>query len=165
MALLFPIRRTPQRLLDLLENHGLTRDMKVLDSLIFDEADQLLEMGFRPAIENILRKLQTSKVFSLHLAQLAVSRVFAGSAAVAVFCCMVHGVTPSEDAILYSVQRYDAYSFYSFMASYRPRGRTVLYCSVRWFLARSRVAWRGLCNVQIGMQSNTKAILSHYCTT
>ena len=50
------------RLLDLLENHGLARDMKNLDSLIFDEADQLLEMGFRPAIENILRSLQQSKV-------------------------------------------------------------------------------------------------------
>lgn len=50
------------RLLDLLENHGLARDMKSLDSLIFDEADQLLEMGFRPAIENILRSLKQSKV-------------------------------------------------------------------------------------------------------
>ncbi|CAN0360439.1 unnamed protein product, partial [Scytosiphon promiscuus] len=52
---------TPGRLLDLLENHGLARDMNTLDSLIFDEADQLLEMGFRPAIENILRNLQPSK--------------------------------------------------------------------------------------------------------
>lgn len=50
------------RLLDLLENHGLARDMKTLDSLVFDEADQLLEMGFRPAIENILRSLKPSKV-------------------------------------------------------------------------------------------------------
>eukprot|EP00752_Nemacystus_decipiens_P004212 g3849.t1 len=53
---------TPGRLLDLLENHGLARDMKSLDSLIFDEADQLLEMGFRPAIESILRNLKQSKV-------------------------------------------------------------------------------------------------------
>lgn len=46
----------------MLENHGLSRDMTTLDSLIFDEADQLLEMGFRPAIENILRNLKPSKV-------------------------------------------------------------------------------------------------------
>ncbi|CAN0122636.1 unnamed protein product [Ectocarpus sp. 13 AM-2016] len=52
---------TPGRLLDLMENHGLGRGMRDLDTLIFDEADQLLEMGFRPAIENILRNLQASK--------------------------------------------------------------------------------------------------------
>lgn len=45
------------RLLDLLENHGMSRGMAKLDTLVFDEADQLLEMGFRPAIEQILRNL------------------------------------------------------------------------------------------------------------
>lgn len=54
-----------KRLLDLLENHGLAREMKNLESLIFDEADQLLEMGFRPAIESILRSLKQSKVSTI----------------------------------------------------------------------------------------------------
>jgi ATP-dependent RNA helicase MSS116, mitochondrial len=41
---------TPGRLNDLLENHGLAQLVRGLTSLVFDEADQLLEMGFRPAI-------------------------------------------------------------------------------------------------------------------
>lgn len=31
--------------------------MKILDTLILDEADQLLEMGFRSAITSILQRL------------------------------------------------------------------------------------------------------------
>lgn len=52
----------PRRLVDLLENHGLRRGMANLDTLVLDEADQLLDMGFRPAIEQILRNLP-SKVY------------------------------------------------------------------------------------------------------
>jgi len=52
---------TPGRLLDHLQNHGLAERMASLDSLIFDEADQLLDMGFRPDIERILRLLDPSK--------------------------------------------------------------------------------------------------------
>jgi ATP-dependent RNA helicase MSS116 len=51
---------TPGRLLDLLQNHGLAERMANLDCLVFDEADQLLDMGFRPDIERILRLLQPS---------------------------------------------------------------------------------------------------------
>jgi ATP-dependent RNA helicase MSS116 len=51
---------TPGRLLDLLQNHGLAERMANLDSLIFDEADQLLDMGFRPDIERILGLLRPS---------------------------------------------------------------------------------------------------------
>ncbi|CAM9901402.1 unnamed protein product, partial [Scytosiphon promiscuus] len=46
---------TPGRLNDHLDNYGLASAMQGLSHLIFDEADQLLEMGFRPAIEAILR--------------------------------------------------------------------------------------------------------------
>jgi len=45
---------TPGRLIDLLENHGLSQGIRSLKCLIFDEADQLLEMGFRPEIRKIL---------------------------------------------------------------------------------------------------------------
>eukprot|EP00940_MAST-03C_sp_MAST-3C-sp2_P001790 g1790.t1 len=48
---------TPGRLNDHLENHGLQRAMSGLRCLIFDEADQLLEMGFRPAITKMLSML------------------------------------------------------------------------------------------------------------
>eukprot|EP00937_MAST-01D_sp_MAST-1D-sp2_P005261 g5261.t1 len=48
---------TPGRLNDHLENHGLADKMRGLRVLIFDEADQLLEMGFRPAITQMLRML------------------------------------------------------------------------------------------------------------
>ncbi len=51
---------TPGRLLDHLQNGGLAERMVRLDTLIFDEADQLLDMGFRPDIERILRLLQPS---------------------------------------------------------------------------------------------------------
>ena len=52
---------TPGRLLDHLQNGGLAERMTRLDALIFDEADQLLDMGFRPDIERILRLLQPSR--------------------------------------------------------------------------------------------------------
>ena len=48
---------TPGRLNDLLYNHGCDALFANLTTLIFDEADQLLEMGFRPDITKILNKL------------------------------------------------------------------------------------------------------------
>mmetsp|Transcript_12880 Transcript_12880/g.36306 ORF Transcript_12880/g.36306 Transcript_12880/m.36306 type:complete len:627 (+) Transcript_12880:163-2043(+) len=52
---------TPGRLLDHLQTSGLAERMARLGTLIFDEADQLLDMGFRPDIERILRLLQPSR--------------------------------------------------------------------------------------------------------
>jgi len=51
---------TPGRLLDHLQNNGLAERMQKLDVLILDEADQLLDMGFRPDIERILKLLEPS---------------------------------------------------------------------------------------------------------
>ncbi|KAL7537191.1 hypothetical protein ACHAXR_007650 [Thalassiosira sp. AJA248-18] len=51
---------TPGRLLDLLQNGGLADRMANLDTLVLDEADRLLDMGFRPDVERILRLLQPS---------------------------------------------------------------------------------------------------------
>eukprot|EP00624_Nannochloropsis_granulata_P003672 evm.model.NODE_28528_length_50078_cov_28.909842.15 len=48
---------TPGRLMDHLENNGLAPYFQDLRILILDEADQLLDMGFRPAIEKIIRFL------------------------------------------------------------------------------------------------------------
>jgi ATP-dependent RNA helicase MSS116 len=49
---------TPGRLIDHLENsQGLSQRLQGIKALILDEADQLLEMGFRPAIEKILKFL------------------------------------------------------------------------------------------------------------
>ena len=48
---------TPGRLNDHLENNGLAAAMRGLRMLIFDEADQLLEMGFRPEIKKMLSML------------------------------------------------------------------------------------------------------------
>jgi len=48
---------TPGRLEDHLTNSGLQPLLGNLRALVFDEADQLLDMGFRPAIERILGKL------------------------------------------------------------------------------------------------------------
>ncbi|KAL3816983.1 hypothetical protein ACHAXA_010103 [Cyclostephanos tholiformis] len=52
---------TPGRLLDHLQNGDLATRMANLDCLILDEADQLLDMGFRPDVERILRLLQPSR--------------------------------------------------------------------------------------------------------
>ena len=52
---------TPGRLLDHLQNNGLAQRMANLGSLILDEADQLLDMGFRPDIERILNQLKPSE--------------------------------------------------------------------------------------------------------
>lgn len=48
---------TPGRLIDHLDNSGLAPLMQGLSVLVLDEADQLLDMGFRPAIEKILARL------------------------------------------------------------------------------------------------------------
>jgi hypothetical protein len=45
---------TPGRLIDHLENSGLAQKLQRIRTLVLDEADQLLEMGFRPAIERVL---------------------------------------------------------------------------------------------------------------
>ncbi len=50
---------TPGRLLDHLKD-GLADRMRNLSCLVFDEADQLLDMGFRPDIERILALLNPS---------------------------------------------------------------------------------------------------------
>ena len=55
-----PFIATPGRLNDLLVNHGVDRLCSGLQVLIFDEADQLLEMGFRPDVLKILAALQPS---------------------------------------------------------------------------------------------------------
>ena len=54
---------TPGRLNDHLENSaGFARDtLGGLECLVFDEADQLLDMGFRPAIEQMLRAIAATK--------------------------------------------------------------------------------------------------------
>ena len=51
---------TPGRLLDHLKDGGLANRMTNLSCLVFDEADQLLDMGFRPDIERILALLNPS---------------------------------------------------------------------------------------------------------
>lgn len=48
---------TPGRLQDHMENSGLNSLLVGLQVLVFDEADQLLDMGFRPAIQRILSQL------------------------------------------------------------------------------------------------------------
>ena len=48
---------TPGRINDLLENHGLQTAMSGLSCLILDEADRLLDMGFRPDLTRMLNML------------------------------------------------------------------------------------------------------------
>lgn len=48
---------TPGRLVDHLQNRDAAQFMTKLDTLVFDEADRLLDMGFRPDVEKILRAL------------------------------------------------------------------------------------------------------------
>ena len=52
---------TPGRLNDLLYNFGLTKLCGALQTLVFDEADQLLEMGFRPDVTKILSALEATR--------------------------------------------------------------------------------------------------------
>lgn len=54
---------TPGRLLDHLQNQDLklAQKMSTLEVLVLDEADQLLDMGFRPDIERVLNLLKPSK--------------------------------------------------------------------------------------------------------
>jgi len=54
---------TPGRLLDHLQNSELKLQDRLskMEVLVLDEADQLLDMGFRPDIERILKLLQPSK--------------------------------------------------------------------------------------------------------
>lgn len=50
---------TPGRLMDHLETSstGLARALRGLDVLVLDEADRLMDMGFRPSVERILRQV------------------------------------------------------------------------------------------------------------
>ena len=52
---------TPGRLLDHLQNFGLAQRLQKMKILIFDECDQLLDQGFRPDLEKILKLLEPSK--------------------------------------------------------------------------------------------------------
>ena len=67
---------TPGRLIDHMERG--TADLRHIDTLILDEADRMLDMGFRPAIDRIVKvlpkKRQTllfSATFSKEISQLA----------------------------------------------------------------------------------------------
>jgi len=48
---------TPGRLEDIIHNMDHAFDTKNLEVLVLDEADRLLEMGFRPQINTILNRL------------------------------------------------------------------------------------------------------------
>ena len=52
---------TPGRLIDHLENGDVSARLKSCDTLVFDEADRLLDMGFKPAIEKILRHVPAGR--------------------------------------------------------------------------------------------------------
>jgi ATP-dependent RNA helicase RhlE len=50
---------TPGRLIDHMERR--TVDLRDIDTLILDEADRMLDMGFRPAIDRIVRSLSSQR--------------------------------------------------------------------------------------------------------
>ena len=52
---------TPGRLIDHFESSNLSRAVQNLDVLVLDEADQLLDMGFRPSLEKILSYLPVQR--------------------------------------------------------------------------------------------------------
>ena len=52
---------TPGRLIDHFESGDLARACQNLDVLVLDEADQLLDMGFRPSLEKILSFLPNQR--------------------------------------------------------------------------------------------------------
>ena len=52
---------TPGRLIDHLENGDVSQRLRSCDTLVFDEADRLLDMGFKPAIEKILRHVPAGR--------------------------------------------------------------------------------------------------------
>lgn len=67
---------TPGRLIDLLQRRAVS--LRDVECLVLDEADRMLDMGFRPAIEKILRELPSrrqtllfSATFSAEITQLA----------------------------------------------------------------------------------------------
>lgn len=48
---------TPGRLLDHMSNEGVLDSFQHLDTLVLDEADRLLDMGFLPALKDIIKRL------------------------------------------------------------------------------------------------------------
>ena len=48
---------TPGRLFDHMSNEAVTYQFRNLDTLVLDEADRLLDMGFLPSLKDIVRKL------------------------------------------------------------------------------------------------------------
>lgn len=64
---------TPGRLIDHLEQHN--TDLRDVTILVLDEADRMLDMGFAPQIEKILRHLQPERQTMLFSATMPVSIV------------------------------------------------------------------------------------------
>ena len=52
---------TPGRLIDHIQNHGLNQRLSNLKVLVLDECDRLLDMGFRPDIEKIIRSVNKNR--------------------------------------------------------------------------------------------------------
>lgn len=53
---------TPGRLIDHMSNENIRYSLRELDTLVLDEADRLLDMGFLPALKDIVRQLPDPKV-------------------------------------------------------------------------------------------------------
>lgn len=53
---------TPGRLIDHMSNEDILYALRALDTLVLDEADRLLDMGFMPALREIVGKLPDRKV-------------------------------------------------------------------------------------------------------